>query len=402
MAASDRQEAPMHQAPAILDHMPAILGHLKDHQVVVVSAEPGSGKSSVLPRCLASAGYGPVICAQPRHLAATVASAKAAGEATETGAVFTTTRVLADVLRDPPAVAAAFRAVVVDEAHDRTLCADAVLAMVRAALASGAMGGCRVVVCAAGGPAGGVLGDFFSGAPVLAFRRPASPVHVHYSAGPVIDMVGAVVDEEAAIHRSRPPGDVLAFLPEVVDVEEACHRLRRLGLPGLLACVVHDHLPAELIGVALDPAPAGARKVVLATDVAETAVPVPGITYVVDSGVLSEAEPVEMISKEAAERRRRAAANGAGTGHCHRLYTQAEHAGLDEHAVPFIRRDGAHLMFALILRRHGADGMPGFEFLEPSVKLALESVVTELVAAGFLDQHGKLTEKGEREAYDED
>lgn len=202
----------------------------------------------------------------------------------------------------------------------------------------------------------------------------------------MLDVLSAVVDEVADIHRSSPPGDVLAFLPNVVRVEEACHRLHRLGLPGLVICQMHDHLPAELMGDALDPAPGGCRKVVLATDVAETAVRVPGIAYVVDPGVRSE-EPFEMISKEAA-RRRLAVAGDASPGHCHRLYMEDEYNGLDEHNVPAIRRDGARFYLAFKLMRHAADGIPGFEFLDSSELKGLECVVGQLIDGGYLDKQG--------------
>ncbi|KAK8446207.1 hypothetical protein SEVIR_9G451001v4 [Setaria viridis] len=169
MATGVPQE-PEPQAPAICHHRRTILDHLRNNQVVVVSAAPGSGKSSVLPRCLTLGGYGPVVCAQPRHFAMTVASAKAARQGSEHDVTFTTTRRLIDVLRDGPASAflAAFRTVVVDEAHDRTLCTDVLLGMVRAAAATEQMRHLKVVVCTASGPADGVLGDFV-GAPVVAF-----------------------------------------------------------------------------------------------------------------------------------------------------------------------------------------------------------------------------------------
>ncbi|OEL26142.1 hypothetical protein BAE44_0012839 [Dichanthelium oligosanthes] len=117
----------------------------------------------------------------------------------------------------------------------------------------------------------------------------------------------------------------------------------------MAVCLVHDNLSAKLTGNVLEPAPGGARKVVLATDVAETAVLVPGITYVVDPGVLSE-DPLERVSKEAANRR--AAVAGAGCpGHGHRLYMEDEYAGFDEHTVPHIRRDGALFKLAFMLKR---------------------------------------------------
>ena len=86
----------------------------------------------------------------------------------------------------------------------------------------------------------------------------------------------------------------------------------------------------------LELAPGGARKIVLATDVAETAVFIPGITNVVDSGVLSE-DPLQRVSKEASNRRA-AVAGAGGPGHCHRLYMEDEYDRFDEHTVPLPHR----------------------------------------------------------------
>jgi HrpA-like RNA helicase len=306
------------------------------------------------------------------------------------------------VLRDGPAsFLTAFRTVVVDEAHDRTLCTDVLLGMVSAAVATEQMKHLKVVVWNAGGPADGVLGGFF-GAPVIAFQRAVHPVEVRYSRGPMLDMVRAVVDEVAGIHRSKPPGDVLAFLPDVVRVEDAHDQLEQLGLPGMAVCVVHDHLPAKLMGNVLETAPGGARKVVLTTDVAETAVLIPGIKYVVDTGVLSE-DPLERVSKEAANRRAAvagaAAARGTATGSTWRTSTPAS----TSIASRTSGGEGALMKLVFILERHAAGDMPDFELLDQAVAPVLENVVGELVASGYLDKHGKLTEKGKLEAYyDED
>lgn len=401
MATGVPQE-PEPQAPVISHHIGTILYYLQNYRIVVVSAAPGSGKSTVLPRYLANHGFGPVICAQPRLLAVTVASSKPGQERESDDVWFTTTRVLIDMLccnRRQPFVAA-FRTIVVDEAHDRTLCTDLLLGVVKAAVAAEEMGHLNVVVCTAGGPEDSSLSDFF-GAPIVAFQRAVHPVAVHYSRGPMLDMVSAVVEEVRDIHRSKPPGDVLVFLPDIIRILEAYEKLEQLDMPGLVLCLIHDNLPKEFMGYALDPAPGGSRKVVLATDVAETAVLVPGITYVVDTGVLSE-DPFAMVSKEAAIRRA-AVAGAAFAGHCHRLYMEGEYAGFQEHTVPHVKRDGGALnKLALMLKRHAADGMPGFELLDPPVAPSLENVVAELVTSGYLDKHGKLTGKGKREAYDED
>uniref|UniRef100_A0A0E0KC57 Helicase C-terminal domain-containing protein n=1 Tax=Oryza punctata TaxID=4537 RepID=A0A0E0KC57_ORYPU len=389
--------------PALYHQMPAILEYLEDHRVVVVSAAPGSGKSSVLPRCLAESGYGPVLCAQPRHFAAFVAVAKV-GQEWDSDIEFTTTRQLLDRFSSQPPVLAGYGAVVIDEAHDRTLGTDVLLGMVKAALATGRMGQCKVVVCTAGGPADGMLCAFFGGAPVISSLRAAHPVEVRYSRGPVLDMAAAVADEVAAIHASQPPGDVLVFLPENADIIDVHAKLLDLPLPvsGLAVRYVHDNLPAELIDFMLNSlVPDGRRRVVLANDVAETAVLVHGITYVVDTGLVSEQPPVR-ISKAAAAARA-AIAGFSGPGRCHRLYQQEEYDGLDEHTIPHIGQDGAAVKFALMVKRHAADGIPGFEIFDPALKPAmLKNVFGQLVNGGYLDKLGNLTDKGEREAYDED
>ncbi|EEE58818.1 hypothetical protein OsJ_10383 [Oryza sativa Japonica Group] len=540
MAGSNQEHEAESWPPAIYHQMPAILEYLEDHRVVVVSAAPGSGKSSVLPRCLAESGYGPVLCAQPRHLAAFVAMAKV-GEEWDSDIEFTTTRQLLDRFSFPAAVLAGYGAVVIDEAHDRTLGTDVLLGIVKAALATGTtMGGrCKVV------PPGDVLAFLPENAdiigvharllglpvPGLAVRYvhdnlPAElidimlinspvpdgrrrvvlatdvaetavlvhgityvvdtglvseqpPVRISKEAaaaraaiagfsgpgrchrlyqpeeyddldehtiphirqdgaavrfalmvkrhaadgipgfeifdpalepavlknvfGPVLDMAAAVADEVAAIHASQPPGDVLAFLPENADIIGVHARLLGLPVPGLAVRYVHDNLPAELIDIMLinSPVPDGRRRVVLATDVAETAVLVHGITYVVDTGLVSEQPPVR-ISKEAAAARA-AIAGFSGPGRCHRLYQPEEYDDLDEHTIPHIRQDGAAVRFALMVKRHAADGIPGFEIFDPALEPAvLKNVFGQLVNGGYLDKLGNLSDKGEREAYDED
>ncbi|RLN40351.1 hypothetical protein C2845_PM01G11380 [Panicum miliaceum] len=94
------------------------------------------------------------------------------------------------------------------------------------------------------------------------------------------------------------------------------------------------------------------------------------------------------------------AVRGTATGSTWRTSTLG--CGFDEHTVPHMRRDGALLKLASMLKRHATDSMPDFELLDQPATPALENVASELVASGYLDKHGKLTEKGEHEAYDED
>ncbi|KAG8063809.1 hypothetical protein GUJ93_ZPchr0003g18662 [Zizania palustris] len=226
MAGATQEHDAEARPPEICHQMPAIIRFLEDHPVVVVSAAPVSGKSSVFPRCLAKRGYGPVLCAQPRHFAVVLAAAKA-GKGWDSDIVFTTTRQLLDLFSAPAPVLARFGTIVIDEANDRTLGSDVLLGMVKAAMGTGRMGQCKVVVCTAGGPVDGMLCSFF-GAPIVASPRAAHAVDVLYARGPMLDMVAAVVDEVKEIHTSQPPGDVLVFLPENAHIIAAHAKLEQL------------------------------------------------------------------------------------------------------------------------------------------------------------------------------
>ncbi|KAL5211149.1 hypothetical protein ABZP36_006772 [Zizania latifolia] len=156
----------------------------------------------------------------------------------------------------------------------------------------------------------------------------------------MLDTVAAVVDELADIHTSQPPGDVLVFLPEKAHIIDVHAKLEQLNLPVLAVRCIHDNIPGELMcNTRNAPVPDGSRRVVLATDVVETAVLVSGITYVLDSGLVSEQPPVIRTSKETAagSRARAGTAGFSGPGICHRLYQQDEYDDLDEHTVPHIR-----------------------------------------------------------------
>ena len=150
----------------------------------------------------------------------------------------------------------------------------------------------RLVICIHGTMfyGEGAINDFFPDAVHLWFRTMLGVLRFHdflTEPVPVTDYVAASVHTVCSIHSGEPPGDVLVFLPTRADIESAERLLAARALPGLVTRCLHDGLAVvDLIGDVLSPAPDGKRKVVLANDVANSAVFVEGIKYIVDSGYL--------------------------------------------------------------------------------------------------------------------
>ncbi|WP_223284358.1 helicase-related protein [Hymenobacter qilianensis] len=153
-------------------------------------------------------------------------------------------------------------------------------------------------------------------------------------------MVPTAIREALAQHEL---GDVLVFLPGLADQRRVAERLAGTLLPTVDVHVLHGELPAEQQDAALRPAPAGRRKIVLATSIAETSLTIEGVRVVIDGGYarvphfeprtgLSTLQTVPVSQAAADQRRGRAGRLGPGT--CVRLWTEAEHADRPAHLPP--------------------------------------------------------------------
>ncbi|KAF0894630.1 hypothetical protein E2562_001926 [Oryza meyeriana var. granulata] len=418
------------------------------HQVVLVDAGPGSGKSSQIPRLLHAAGHGRVVCSQTYRLAAVLAATRAAADMrvqlgrevgysvplddrssdADTVVKYTTHGVLLRELAADPLLSR-YGAVVVDDAHDGMALTGVVLSCVKAAAAR--RPDLRVVVCLDNSTrCKGKVHGFFSRSGMdvgeLWFRTYCGLIDYEYLPEPVTDYLGAAVDTVCRIHSTEPPGDVLVFLPGCTDVEAAEHSLNRRALPGLVTCCLHDGLPMHRINDALRPAANGKRKVVLATDVADCAVFVEGIKYIVDSGYCgTDNAPVHLISgggaassparlvralKAAVQKwfyiRRKVNESPktwpTGTFFC--LYTREERKGFPYAWEPANKMADVNALAGVILTlktlgiigARSDDDVASFEFFEPPHPEAIQWAVRTLKAAGALSQDGDVTETGRR------
>ncbi len=309
-------------------HVAEIRETLRRHRSVVLVAPPGAGKTTRVPPALVAEG--PVFLLQPRRVAARSIAARIADEqgqklgrevgyevrfdrlaSRETRLLVATEGILARRLQRDPLLED-FATVVLDEFHERSIHADLALAFLKPALA--ARPDLRVLVMSATLDPGPVS-EFLGGCPVVRVDVRPHPVEVRYAPGVAAD---AAVREAIA----GPGGSVLCFLPGAGEIRDVQSRLA-----GLSVFPLHGSLSADEQDAALRPA--AGRRVILATNIAETSVTVEGVTHVVDSGfqkvmrydaarALDRLE-VERVSADAAAQRT-GRAGRTGPGHAVRLW----------------------------------------------------------------------------------
>ena len=325
-------------------HLAVVRAELSRHRRLVLVAPPGAGKTTRLPPALV--GEGPVFLLQPRRVAARSIAARIAEEqgqtlgrevgfevrferqvSAETRLLVATEGILTRRLQRDPLLQD-FATVILDEFHERSLHADLALAFVKQALA--ARPDLRVLVMSATLDAVPVA-EFLGGCPVHEVDARAHAVEVRYAPG---------LPAETAVREAMagPGGHVLCFLPGAGEIRDVQERLS--GLP---VFPLHGSLSAAEQDAALRPGPG--RRVILATNIAETSITVDGVTHVVDTGwqkvlrydatrALDRLE-TERVSGDAAEQRK-GRAGRTGPGHAVRLWDARDR--LRPHREPEIAR----------------------------------------------------------------
>jgi ATP-dependent helicase HrpA len=396
---------------------------IQSHPVVVVCGETGSGKTTQLPKILLDMGRGAgrlIGHTQPRRIAARSVAARIAEELGPRGSglvgykvrfdeelragaaikLMTDGILLAETQGDPQL--AQYDSIIVDEAHERSLNIDFLLGYLKTLLAKRA--DLKVVVTSATIDAER-FSRHFDGAPVIEVSGRLYPVEVRYRpvGGDSEDTTRD--EEEQALAEAveelcrEGPGDVLVFLPgerEIRDTAEVlrARRLRAEVLP----------LYARLSAAEQDRVfrPAGERRVVLATNVAETSLTVPRIRYVVDSGLArvkrySYRNKVEMLRVEpisqAAATQRAGRCGRVADGICIRLYAEEELAKRPAFTEPELLRSS---LAAVILRAKSLSlgDVADFPFLDPPSPRAVADGYGLLGELGAVDEEKNLTRVG--------
>jgi len=271
-------------------HIGRIVAEVRSNRAAVIVAAPGAGKTTRVPPALV--GDGPVMVLQPRRIAARAIAARIAAErgwtvgrevgwqirfdkqcSRDTRLLVVTEGILTARLQNDPLLSE-FRTIVLDEFHERSIHADLAIALARQAWR--ARDDLRLVVMSATLDAASVS-TFFHGCPVVEVPGRLHPVAVEYRPG------RAMTDAVAEV-LTLTAGQVLCFLPGAGEIDRAASGLgQTLAASGIEIVPLHGSLPAGAQDRVL--APSSRRRVILATNIAETSLTVPDVTAVVDSGL---------------------------------------------------------------------------------------------------------------------
>lgn len=442
------------QKPYVPENLPitvvkdALMEEVRKSDSLVVVGETGSGKTTQIPQFLYRAGYGSIAVTQPRRVAAISIAARVAAEVgCEVGgtvgyavrfedATSRATRIkymtdgmlLREAMLDP--TLSAYSVVVLDEAHERTLHTDILFGLVKGAqksyraAASTATGGgeeeegkeepvkrrtspLKIIVMSATLDAK-LFSDYFDGAKVVWVLGRQFPVEIYYTPAPEEDYRDAALLTVFQINLGEPAGsgDILVFLTgqeEIEGLEKVLKEKARHqppGAPGLLVCPIFAALPSEAQMRVFEPTPPGMRKVILATNIAETSITIPGIRYVVDTGVCKArgynsrigVETLAVVPVSKAQARQRAGRAGReGPGKCYRLYTEASFEGLRDTTVPEILRCNLSTVVLQLLAL-GVRNVRRFDYVERPSDEAMKRALVTLCSLGALDDRGAITE----------
>jgi pre-mRNA-splicing factor ATP-dependent RNA helicase DHX38/PRP16 len=419
-----------------------LLNVVRENSVVVIVGETGSGKTTQITQYLMEEGYcefGMIGCTQPRRVAAMSVARRvseevgagvkekghALGEKDELGGTvgyairfedqtsdhtlikyMTDGVLLRESLRDPDLNK--YSALVMDEAHERSLNTDVLFGVLRKVVAR--RSDLKLIVTSATLSAD-VFSSFFGGVPVFRIPGRTFPVETYFAKSVQEDYVMAAVKQALQIHFNNQSGDILIFMTGQEDIEGTCavlaEKMEQLGddAPPLLVLPMYSQLPTDLQAKIFEAAPKGVRKCIVSTNVAETSLTVDGIKYVIDSGFCKlkvynpkigmDALLVTPVSKANANQRS-GRAGRTGPGFCFRLYTDRQfREELMEASVPEIQRTNLGNV-VLLLKSLGVRNLLEFDFMDPPPQDNIMNSLYQLWILGALDNTGDLTPMGRR------
>ena len=426
----------------------AICDLVRQNQAIVLIGETGSGKTTQVPQFLykalfspprevdgeegAGAAKGPparggvVGITQPRRIAAVTVAHRVAEEFgcavggrvgyavrfDDTTGPNTKIKYMTDglLLREllTSETLENYSCIILDEAHERSINSDVLMGLLKE-LVSTKRPDLKVVVMSATLQAD-MFSRFWNNCPVGYVEGRAYPVDIFYTNEPVQSIIDAAVTTALQIHIDNPEdaGDILVFLTGQDTIEDAARMLEEksqlLGKDemGLIIVPLYASLSSERQVRAFVPPPKGRRKVILATNVAETSLTIPNIRFVVDSGMAKEKRYnartgmdslVEAQISQAQARQRAGRAGRVQAGRCFRMYTEQAYLDLDAATEPEIKRMNLSAVI-LQLKQLGINDPLSFDFVDPPSRTHLVAALHILLLLGALDNRGQITKLG--------
>ncbi|KDQ62265.1 hypothetical protein JAAARDRAFT_121203 [Jaapia argillacea MUCL 33604] len=425
----------------------AIIQEIRDNDVTVLLGETGSGKTTQIPQYLLESGVsgsGMIAVTQPRRVAATSLAGRVALEQNtslgdlvgysvrfdEVSSADTKIKYVTDgmLIREllSDRLLSRYSVIIVDEAHERTLRTDLLISKLKTILkarnapvhvdrkgkgrASALKANPLKVVIMSATLDAEKFSKFYDGAKILYVKGRQHPVQIFHTASGQSDYVDAATRTFFQIHVDQPPGDVLIFLPGQEDIESLDKSIQVYAarLPAehmaVLTCQMFAALPPGQQSRIFNPTPANTRKCILATNIAETSITIPGIKYVIDTGKSKEKRFVARdvgsgfdtlltgdITKSSAMQRA-GRAGREGKGYCFRLYTEDAFQAMSATSDPEIRRCSLTSAF-LQLKCLGED-LEELDFMDKPDADAVQFALKILFLLGALDTKKSLTSIG--------
>ncbi len=403
-----------------------ILEAIRDNQVVIISGETGSGKTTQLPLICLEGGFGKngvIGCTQPRRIAAVslanftnscfsdpgqnIAGYKIRFHeklADQTKIKFMTDGILlAEIAQDR--LLRQYDVLIIDEAHERSLNIDFLLGYLRSVLQQ--RNDLRLIISSATLNTK-LFSRAFNNAPVITISGRLYPVEIRYS--PVIELwkgqsmdscIDGVIASVSDIVTGKEPGDILIFLPTIEDVAETVQRLEGIyKYDGFRILPLHSRIsPVKQSEIFKH---FDTRKIVVATNIAETSITVPGIRFVIDSGLARMLSydpgvgfsrmPIARISRSSAEQRAGRCGRVSG-GICIRLYSEQDFLSRPLFSTPELRR--ANLSGVILRMLHfGLGDAFKFPFLQHPSPKSIYDGYRRLRELGAVDKRNNLTALG--------
>lgn len=392
-----------------------IVRAIKKHRAIVVTGDTGSGKTTQIPKMCIEAGRGIcglIGCTQPRRVAAITVAHRIADELGEeigksvgykirfedktsrsTRIKIMTDGVLLNEAQSDPFLRR-YDTIIVDEAHERSLNIDLVLGFLRTLLSK--RRDLKVIITSATLDTEKFASAF--NAPVIEVSGRTYPVEVLYHSPDMnlletgdITYVDAAVSVVEKIWEETEQGDVLIFMPTEQDIRDTCETLNARFGDMAMVLPLYARLPwYEQRRVFI---PSSVRKIIVATNVAETSITIPGIKYVIDTGLARISQynprsrttslPVKPISKSSADQRK-GRCGRVQDGVCFRLYDREDYESRPLFTEPEILRSNLAEVILRMLALNLGD-VSSFPFIDPPSQRAIKDGIDLLKELGAID-----------------
>ncbi|CAL1531658.1 unnamed protein product [Lymnaea stagnalis] len=417
-----------------------IIAEIRKFPSAIVIGETGSGKTTQIPQYLLEAGVNSgatIAVTQPRRVAAISVSQRVAQEKnTNIGGLvgycvrfedvtspatklkfMTDGMLLREAILDPTLTR--YSIIILDEAHERTINTDVLFGVVKAAQRRRLKTGqklLKIIVMSATMDVDH-FSEYFNKAPVLYLEGRQYPIQVMHTKEPQSDYLFASLVTFFQIHKEAPAGeDVLIFLTGQEEIESGVKIINDMArnlkdVPELMVIPLYAALPSQTQIKAFAKTPPSCRKVVVATNIAETSITIPGIKFVIDSGMVkaklynphSGLDLLKVVTASKAQVLQRTGRAGRESpGVCYRLFTESEFQSMSTNTVPEIQRCNLASV-VLQLMALGISDVLTFDFMDKPAPESINSALEELVMLGALERQSnsdmlKLTPLGKQMA----